>query len=316
MLAAVVEAPGRLALSRCEMPKPQAGQVLIKVEGSGVCASEMNIWQGRPWFQYPLPPGRPGHESWGTVQQLGDGVCTFRVGDRVCSFGQYVYAQYATAGVLEIVRLPDELAGKPFPGEPVACAMNSFRRCGIHKGDRVAIVGGGFQGLLLTQLAAREDAAVTVLSRRPFALEMARAMGARHTIHLADPGRAMEQALDLTKGEGYDRVIEATGYQAPLDLATELTRTAGRLIIVGYHQDPRYVNMQQWNWRGIDVINAHERDQRKNVEALWDAIEAVVEGDLNISPLLTHTYSLDALDQALNMTLEHPDGFVKAIVVP
>jgi len=54
-------------------------------------------------------------------------------------------------------------------------------------------------------------------------------------------------------------VIEAAGQQWPLDLATELTRERGRLIIAGYHQDgPRQINMQLWNWRGLDVINAHE----------------------------------------------------------
>ena len=65
----------------------------------------------------------------------------------------------------------------------------------------------------------------------------------------------------ITAGRLCERVIEAVGKQWPLDLAGELVGYGGKLIIAGYHQDgPRQVNMQSWNWKGIDVINAHERD--------------------------------------------------------
>jgi len=312
----VVEAPGKIELHECELPAPDQDEVVIKVEGSGVCASETGIWQGRAWFEYPLAPGRPGHESWGIIHDVGHAVTSLKAGDRVCSFSQAAYAEYTTAKASQCVRLPDELDGKPFPGEPIACAVNSFIRCNIQKDDTVAVVGAGFQGLLLTQLAARAGAEVTLISRRPSALQLGQCLGAQHVIPLIDYQQAINQGMHVCNDRGFDRVIEATGHQRPLDIATELTRVRGNLIIVGYHQDPRSVNMQQWNWRGIDVINAHERDQRKYVEGLWDAIEAVVEGQLTIEPLLTHTFSLHELDHALNMALERPEGFIKGIVIP
>jgi len=315
MLTAIVEAPGRCRLDNCNIPVPGDEEIVIKLEGTGVCASDVNVWQGRPWFEYPHPPGRPGHESWGTIHSLGSSVSTVRVGDRVCSFSESAYAQYTLSSVNDVVRLPDELYGKPFPGEPLACAINAFKRCDIHKEDSVAIVGAGFQGLLLTQMAAKAGAHVSVISRRKTALEFAQAMGAQETIELDVHDRAIRHALGITGGAGFDRVIEATGHQWPLDVAAELTRTRGRLIIVGYHQDLRSVNMQQWNWRGIDVINAHERDRRAHIEALWDAVEAVVEGELDIWPLLTHRFSLSQLDKALNMAVERPEGFLKAIIL-
>ena len=73
--------------------------------------------------------------------------------------------------------------------------------------------------------------------------------------------------------------------------------------------------MQLWNWRGIDVINAHEREQAIYVEGMRLAAEAVAEGRLDPSPLYTHTFPLDRLDEALDAAGERPDGFVKALVM-
>jgi threonine dehydrogenase-like Zn-dependent dehydrogenase len=120
-----------------------------------------------------------------------------------------------------------------------------------------------------------------------------------------------------TGGHGCACVIEATGHQAPLDLAAELTAERGRLVIAGYHQDgPRRVNMQLWNWRGIDVINAHERDPRRYLSGMREAVRLVADGELDPRPLLTHRLGLDALGRALDLTSERPDGFVKAWVAP
>ena len=94
-----------------------------------------------------------------------------------------------------------------------------------------------------------------------------------------DHWRIIEAVKALTGGRFCERVIEATGKQWPLDLAAELTAERGRLVIAGYHQDgPRQVNMQLWNWRGLDVINAHERDPAIYVHGVRAAVAAVAGG--------------------------------------
>jgi threonine dehydrogenase-like Zn-dependent dehydrogenase len=119
----------------------------------------------------------------------------------------------------------------------------------------------------------------------------------------------------LTSGRFCDVVIEATDKQGPLDLAAELTRERGRLVVAGYHQDgPRQVNMQLWNWRGLDVINAHERDPQIYLRGMREAVAAVESGLIDPAPLYTHRFRLDQLDQALGMTAERPDGFMKALI--
>jgi threonine dehydrogenase-like Zn-dependent dehydrogenase len=131
-----------------------------------------------------------------------------------------------------------------------------------------------------------------------------------------DHWKIIELVKQLTGGHFCDRVIEAVGKQWPLDLAAELTRERGRLVIAGYHQDgPRQVNMQMWNWRGLDVINAHERDPAVYLQGISDAVAAVVDGRLDPMPLYTHHYPLSELDTALNATRDRPDGFLKALVI-
>jgi threonine dehydrogenase-like Zn-dependent dehydrogenase len=111
-------------------------------------------------------------------------------------------------------------------------------------------------------------------------------------------------------------VIEAVGKQWPLDLAAELTGEGGRLIIAGYHQDgPRQVNMQLWNWRGFDVVNAHERDPAVAVRGMREAVEAIESGLIDPKLLITHRYPLEQLDEALNATRDRPGNFVKAVVL-
>jgi threonine dehydrogenase-like Zn-dependent dehydrogenase len=315
MQACVIAEPGRAALETLDCPEPGPGQVLLALEGSGVCASSLPLWEGRRWFDYPQPPGAPGHEGWGHVAALGPGVSGWAEGDRVAALSCRAHAEYDVAAADALVRLPESLTDVAVPGEPLGCACNIFQRSRIEAGQTVAIVGIGFLGALLTQLAVHAGVRVIALSRRPFALELARSCGAAHTIALDDHQRVLRQVEELTAGRWCERVIEATGLQGPLDLAGEMTAERGRLVIAGYHQDgPRQVNLQLWNWRGLDVVNAHERDPRAYVEGMRKAIGLMVEGVLDPAPLYTHTLPLDRLGEALELTRTRPDGFIKALV--
>jgi 2-desacetyl-2-hydroxyethyl bacteriochlorophyllide A dehydrogenase len=316
MQAGVIAAPGEANVSATEIRSPARGEVRVRLEGSGVCGSNLPVWEGRPWFDYPLPPGAPGHEGWGVVDAVGPGVATVAPGDRVASLGTHAFAEYEVVAAEAVVPLPDALAGQAFPGEPLGCAMNVFRRAAIEAGDTVVIVGLGFLGAVVTRLASRAGARVVAVSRRTFALDIARSQGAELVLPLEDGDRIAATVEQLTDGQGADRVIEAVGLQAPLDLAARLVRVRGRLVIAGYHQDGlRQVDMQSWNWRGIDVINAHERDPGIIREGIRGAIAAIEDGTLAPDALYTHCYHLSQLSDALETMRRRPDGFLKALVL-
>jgi threonine dehydrogenase-like Zn-dependent dehydrogenase len=316
MRAGVIAGPREAALARVARPEPGPGQVLLHLEGCGVCASSLPMWEGREWFKYPQPAGAPGHEGWGRIAAIGDGVTGLQEGDRVAALTYRAHAEFDVAEASAVVPLPAALADVAVPGEPLGCAYNIFQRSDIRAGQTVAIVGIGFLGALLTTLATQAGARVIAISRRPFALEVARTCGAAETIVMDDHQRIIDDVKRLTEGRFCERVIEAVGLQWPLDLAGELTAERGRLIIAGYHQDGlRQVNLQLWNWRGIDVINAHERDPQAYVDGIRGAVDLIASGKLDPTPLYTHRMPLDELGTALELARTRPDGFIKALVV-
>ncbi|HEX8373445.1 MAG TPA: zinc-binding dehydrogenase [Chthoniobacterales bacterium] len=316
MRAAVLVAPGKMSVQEVPIPEPAADQVRIRVERCGVCASNIPTWEGRPWFTYPLEPGALGHEASGIIDALGENVQGWQVGQRVAALSYNGYAEYDIANANTLVAVPKEIGGWPFLGEPLGCALNIFKRSQIRAGQTVAIIGAGFLGALLIQLATRAGARVLALSVRKYSLDVAESLGAI-PIPSEDRYAAIEQVKSLTNGEFCPVVIEATGKQEPLHLAGELTAVRGRLVIAGYHQDGmREINLQLWNWRGIDVINAHERDENIYVEGMREALAATLAGDIDPKPLVTHFLPLEELPLALELTANRPNGFLKAVVMP
>jgi threonine dehydrogenase-like Zn-dependent dehydrogenase len=247
---------------------------------------------------------------------VGEGVDAPGPGTRVACLSSRAFAEYDIAPAACTVPLPPALEGRAFPGEALGCAFNVMRRAAVTPGSTVAVVGVGFLGAVITRLAVQAGARVIAVSRRPFALDVARAHGAGDTVALEDAAAAVAQVLALAPNGGCDCAIEVAGAQLTLDVASGVVAERGRLVVAGYHQDgPRQVDMQSWNWRGIDVINAHERDPRTYVEGMRAAVEAVVRDGWDLDALFTHRFGLGELHRALHLMESRPDGFVKALVL-
>src|SRR3954471_3352674 len=110
MRAAVLVGPGRVEVTTVDTPSPAAGQVRLRLEGCGVCASNLTPWAGPEWMQFPTAPGGLGHEGWGVIDALGPGVAGLALGDRVAALSQNSYADYDLAGADAVVRLPPQVA--------------------------------------------------------------------------------------------------------------------------------------------------------------------------------------------------------------
>jgi threonine dehydrogenase-like Zn-dependent dehydrogenase len=327
MRAAVLVQPLRFEIRDVRVPKPRPNELLVRIQGCGICASNIPPFEGKPWFSYPMEPGALGHEGWGIVERVGENVRGFAPGDRVGMLSLHAFAEFDVAAANAVVRLPSSMADQPFPAEPLGCAMNIFGRALVHgsgmqlsqdpKPDAcatIAIIGIGFLGALLTQLVSATGARVIAISRRRFALDLARRFGARETFSELDD--ALENVKKLTDGTFCDVVIECAGKQSTLDLAAELTRERGRLVIAGYHQDgARQVKMQLWNWRGLDVVNAHERDPEVYRAGMESAVHAVESELLDPRPLFTHQFAFEQLQHAFETAATRPADFIKALVL-
>lgn len=334
-------------LTDMPIPTPGYGEVLLRVYACGVCNSEVHLLQtlARPvsYAIHKVPVGpQPGMHDWqvrriveeasmarsdeplllghevsGRVEALGEGVSGVQIGQRVTALAQCGFAEYVVVQAANIIPLPDDLPFHLALGEPIGCAVNAAIRAGVEIGDTVGMVGTGFMGLLLLQLLARCGAArVIAIDPRSSARTLAQQLGADIVI---DPGQEdpVEAMWRLTGGAGADVVVEATGNQAGLTLASNLTRTRGRLVIYGYHQgDARTVDMQLWNLRGLDVVNAHQRDDADYLAGMRKGITMLEFGKLRTAPLVTHRFPLEQTGDAFALAAKRPEHFIKAVVEP
>ena len=315
MIAAVLTRPQSFELQQISTPLLKVDEVKIRVEGCGVCASSIPLWEGREWFQYPMEPGSPGHEGWGVVEEVGEKIEKVKAGDHVAFLSFHAYAEYDVAKENALVRIPASLFNKPFPGEPLGCAINIFNRSDISQNDVVAIIGIGFLGALLCQLVKHRGAKLIAISRRLYSLEFAEQYGASEVVQITSTWEVTNKVAEITGNTFCSRVIEATGKQEGIDIASEIVAEGGKMIIAGYHQDGlRQVNMQKWNWKGIDVINAHERDNAKYLSGMQLAVEAMASGMIDTDLLYTHTFPLSEVSKGFELTRSRPDGFMKALV--
>lgn len=302
---AEITAPRTFTLREQEFPPPRAGQVLIKVHRVGICASDLEDWRSGP------RPGEPplllGHEPVGVIDSVGDGVTGLRAGQAVTGRLVPSFADYVHADPADVVPVPDELDPLMAFGEPLGCVVEGYRRAMPPVGARTAVVGLGFMGLVMTRLLAESPTtAVRAVDPRADARAAASRMGATHEHDPADP--------DLGS-ESVEFAVEASGTQQGLDLASRLVGEQGTLSVLGYHQSPaRQVDMRAWNWKALDVVNAHVRDRHRLADSTRTALRLLAAGRLDIRPLLSHEFPFHRINEAYQALEDKPRGFLKAVV--
>jgi L-iditol 2-dehydrogenase len=304
MRLAVLSAPRQLEVVDEPVPEPGPGEVLLRIASCGVCASELDMWEGHGDIAYPRFPG---HEVSGTVERLGPGVSRLTAGDPVAAwvtergFAEYVTVRADYCFPAGSVPLDVALA------EPLACAVNAVELAAPALGDDIVIVGAGFMGNLVQKLVQLTGPrSLIVADTRADALERARALGATRTV---DVRRESLAGLDA------DVTFEVTGVQAGLLAAGDATRMSGKLAIVGYHQgEPRAIPLGHWNWMAFQLLNAHFRDVATIMRGMRTGMRLLTSGRLQLDDLVTHRFPLADVNHAFAVAAEKPAGFVKATV--
>ena len=262
------------------IPTPGPGELLVKNIATGICEGDVFVYRSRT---AEFPPTLLGHESTGIVEAIGTGVTGFTPGDKITAIGG-AYADYFTAPTTTLVKLPDSINPLHALGEPIACCIHAANRFGIRLGDRVTVLGCGFMGLICLQLANRQGASfICALDPIKERRDMACQLGADVALNPID-----QQPQDIlgTYGE-FDVVIEAAGVTNTVDMSGDLVKQHGRIIIVGYHQSHqgiRHINMKQWNFKAIDVINGHVRRHDEKQAAMAAGMALLANGRLKHRP--------------------------------
>ena len=298
------------------LTEPGPRQVLVRVTACGVCASELYPWAvGRPGY-----PHRFGHEPVGVAVAVGCEVTRIKEGDRVTGLFRGAFADYALADEANLLTVPDGVVDEGAFGEPLACLVNAQRRTPVELAARVALIGLGYMGLgMLQLLKLRGPSTIVAIDVREDARRVALSLGADEAYDPLDlpPDYRLTSFADWESERGFDVVVEASGAQSALTLAGELVRAHGLLSIVGYHQGgQREVDVAMWNWKAIDVVNAHVRRHADLMESMRIGLALEARGLIDLASLVTHRYTLNEVDRAFADLQEKPPGFIKAAVYP
>ncbi|KUO63439.1 hypothetical protein APF79_06620 [bacterium BRH_c32] len=300
-----------------ELPTPilKEDECLIRVKSCGVCHSEIHQWnENISGLDYPRFIG---HETAGEIIAVGSAVTKFKVGDRAASWVDGKgYAEELAVKESRLFKMSEELPYDLAILEPVACTTNGVMKANIQLGDTVALAGTGFMGLILLQQIKLTGASkVIALDIRDEMLELAKELGADVVIN---PMKEDYKKIinDLTDGKGVDVSFEIGGVQETLDLAAEILRMEGKLVIFGYHPGERKIkDLGYWNWMAFDIINAHFRNLDTILLGSRIGMKLMNENKINMKPLITHKYKLTEIEEAFKVAKDKPKGFVKSVIV-
>lgn len=340
MKAAVFYGPNQ-PLKVEEMPKPKAGpgEIVVKVSACGVCHTDLHyIDSGVPTFK--KPPIILGHEASGIVDEIGEGVTQFKVGERVllpavlscgsCKFcrtgrenicenmimfGNNIdgsYGEYVKSPAKDTYLLPSEIPLEE--GAIIADAITTpyhavVNRGGVKPGDKVVVFGCGGVGLNTVQMAVAMGAYCIAVDIRDKKLEYAKGLGASEILNPNKVDRIDKMVRKLTDG-GADVAFEVIGNPTTMEQAFNCLRIGGRLVIVGYSDKNMNLNLGRIMYREMEVVGSlgcRPVDYPR-------VIELVRVGKIKIKELVTRKFKLTEINSAFDL-LRQGEG-IRSVVIP
>ena len=330
MKAAYLAAPRQLRIGDYPVPKVGPDDVLIQVEVTGICGSDVEVYNGiYPEMKFPVIMG---HETSGTVAKLGENVTKFKIGDRVtpepswgcgkcyfCKNSKYFYstsnhcidpqrlgrsvggsfAEYTAVPADVVYLMPDNVTfDEAQSNTTLACACHGFRRSNIAIGDVVLVLGTGHLGLLAVQVAKAYGAgkviAVDIVDKK---LEMARDLGADVTIN-PNKEDTVKRVLELTDDIGPDIVAEATGLPDVFKTAIATVKPTGRVMQFGIAAPPGTfgLNAIRLMYKEIELVGT-----ASGRGCYPTALNLLSTGRVKVDRFITHRFPLDELEKGIEV---------------
>ena len=342
MKAAFLTAIRELEIREAPDPAIQVPEdVLLRIDTVGICGSDVHYYNegniGSLIVEYPCMTG---HECAGTVAEVGGGVTSLKVGDRVavdplivcgkcdqCLSGRRHTCRnqkflacpgQAPGAIAELLVMPQDCCylipdnvsfEEAALCEPLAIGVYAHALSGMGPTHTAAILGSGPIGLcVLAAIRAVGDSPVYATDLLPDRVAFAKNYGADWS---GNPEKQdIVAAILQQRPDGLDVVFECAGEQDTVDQAVDLLKPGGRLMLVGIPETPRISMM-------IETARRHEltiQNVRRQNECVQPAIDLVAGGKIDVKPLATHRFGLDQTKEAFDLVLGYKDGVIKAIV--
>lgn len=291
----------------------------------GICGSDKNFYRGQmppktaEFRQEPKFPFYLGHESGGTIVEVGSKVTEYKVGDQVMAFGwNNNYADYFVSKTWQLQPVPEGLdMDIASLGEPTACAMYSGMNSGVQLGDFVVVMGGGFAGQIIAQCAKKKGAdKVVVVDVLDGKLELAKKLGTDITINLQkeDP---VEIVKELTNGRGADVVVEAAGSESSFNAVTEMIKHNGKFVFYSWVTQPITLNISRWHDDGLQFINTCLVHHTWRERRVWtpETLKPVIQGHIDVKSLITNEFKLNDIKEGFDLA-DKDDAAIKIVFRP
>ncbi len=301
-------AGGGSELVDIEVGEPGPGEVQIEVAACGICSWDIATFKAGADSKYAAPPG---HEGVGRVKGVGTGVRGFEVGDRVAGGG---FAGLRNAPARHVYKIPESNSlDEHWVVEPVSCVVTGMDHCNLKAGERLAMVGCGFMGLMMIQglkgMGADQLVALDVDQSR---LDLAMASGATEAWNVtADDFDEVREDLSARR---FDVVVDTTGAQQGLDLATDLVRPGGRINLFGWLKgETATFNPSIWHGKGITIVNSSPSAAIR--DPFPPAIRLMEKGIIDLKPLVTHVIPIEEYSTFMqDVTTGKVPGYIKGVV--
>lgn len=329
MKAANYTEKGQVEVGESVPVRPREGEVRLDVGYCGICGTDMHIYQGHMDVRVQTPL-TIGHEVSATVAELGEGVSSVAVGDRVAvrplKFGEahpfdkgnaHVGKNQKFIGIdapggmqrswtvpaYTLHRLPDNVSLEHGAlAEPAAVACHDVRLGRVKSGETVVVIGGGPIGILIALVAREKGARVIVSEINEKRIDKINTLGLETVNPLKED--LAETVSSKTDEAMADVVFEVSGSQPGVDAMTSVVNVRGRIVVVGIHPHPRQIDLFRFFWSELELIGARLYEEQDFEEAL----SLMGDGKLPIEELITKVYPIDDVKVAFETIEDHPEG--------
>lgn len=330
MKAAVYYTNSDVRVEEVPKPKAEAGELIMKTDTCGICVADT-----MEWYNKPKAPVILGHEAVGYVDEVGEGVEDFKVGDRIfvhhhvacmtcehCRKGHYTlcsqfkktnyepggFAQYLKASREHVkkdtLKIPDHVSFEEASLiEPLACALHGIQRVDLKPSDKVAVIGTGTLGLMLIEaMKAYGVSNIVAYEIIPWRQEAAKERGALE-VRQADEDIEKElDSLQTTLGwNQFDKVFVMAKDLRAMETGFKLTGKGGKLLLFATPAPEEYLKfyVSEAFFKEMEVLLTYSADHRDTAEAL----RLITSGKINAKAYITHRFGLNELDKGIEKTI-------------
>ncbi len=320
-----------------EVEKPEYGynDLLIRIKKTAICGTDVHIYKWDDWSQKTIPvPMVVGHEYVGVVEAMGDGVSGFTVGDRVSGEGhitcghcrncragrrhlcrntigvgvnrQGAFAEYLVIPAENAFKLPDDIS------DDLAAIFDPFGNA-VHTalafdlvGEDVLITGAGPIGIMAAAVAKHVGARhVVVTDVNTYRLDLAKQMGATRAVDVSKEN-LQDVMNELGMKEGFDVGLEMSGVPSAFSQMLATMNHGGKIAMLGIPPDSVAIDWNQVIFKGLTIKGIYGREMFET----WYKMASLLQSGLDLSPILTHSMSVDDFQEGFDIMISGQSGKV------